>query len=177
MSEESRLYEKIIDLQKTKTDIESEIKSLKKELDELVISEREPEVKIVFIPEWVENKQEYLQNRFSVYDIISINEENNTAKIQEKNEFIPKKMEFSDGGQFYRRISKGKVSIDLYELQSVYPDIFCEIVSLVPEIDENKVNQKLEEDPEFISVLEELIKMEKPSVSSVVSKSRKSEES
>lgn len=177
MSEENELYERILDLQKRKTDIESEIKNLKKELDALVIAEREAEVKLVFIPEWVEDKKEYLKNRFSVYDIVSINEENNTAKLQEKEEFVPKKMEFSDGGQFYRRISKGKVSIDLHELQNVYPDIFCEIVSLNPEIDENKVNQKLENDPEFLSVLEELIKMDKPSVSSVVSKSRKSEES
>lgn len=176
MSKENDIYQKIIDLQKSKNDLEKEIKDLKNELDELVIPEREAEVKIVFIPEWVEDKVSYLENRFSVYDIESINEENNTAKLTEKENFIPKKMEFSDGGQFYRRISKGKISIDLYELQKVYPDIFCEIVSLYPEINQDKVNKKLEEDPEFISILEEVIKMEKPSVSSVVSKSRKSED-
>lgn len=176
MSEENDIYQKIIDLQKTKTEVEKEIKNLKNELDDLIIAEREAEIKIVFIPEWVENKKEYLENRFSVYEIVSINEENNTAKLQEKEDFVPKKMEFSDGGQFYRRISKGKVSIDLYELQNVYPDIFCEIVSLSPEIDQHKVNKKLEQDPEFITILEEVIKMEKPSVSSVVSKSKKSEE-
>lgn len=176
MSAENNLYQKIIDLQKSKNDLEKEIKELKVALDELVIPEREAEVKLVFIPEWVEDKKGYLENRFSVYEIVSINEENNTAKLQEKETFIPKKMEFADGGQFYRRISKGKISIDLYELQNVYPDIFCEIVSLYPEIDQDKVNKKLDEDPEFISILEEVIKMEKPSVTSVVAKSRKSEE-
>ena len=176
MSKEKDIYEKIIDLQKSKNDLEKEIKNLKNELDELVVSEREAEVKIVFIPEWVEDKITYLENRFSVYEVESLNEENNTAKLTEKENFIPKKMEFSDGGQFYRRISKGKISIDLYELQKVYPDIFCEIVSLYPEINQDKVNKKLEKDPEFISILEEVIKMEKPSVTSVVSKSRKSED-
>ena len=44
---------------------------------------------------------------------------------------------------------------------------------MVPEISEDAVNRKLDEDPDFISTLEEIIKMEKPSVSFVVSKARK----
>jgi hypothetical protein len=174
MSEENEIYENIINLQKEKTEIDKKIKELKEQLDELVIPERDREIKIVHIPEWVEEKEEYINNRFSVYDLVSVDD--NIAKIEEKEEYVPKKMEFADGGQFYRRISKGKVSIDLNELQNAYPDIFCEIVSLYPEIDQAKIERKLEEDPEFLSIIEEVIKMEKPSVSSVVSKSRKRED-
>lgn len=173
MSEQNDIYEKIKELQENKTNLDNEIKQLKQELDELVVSERDPEVKIVWVPEFVEDVEKYLEGRFPVYDIVKYNEENRTATIKEKDEFVPKKMEFSDGGTAYRRISKGKASLDLWQLQAVNPDVFSEIVMMVPEISEDAVNRKLDEDPDFISTLEEIIKMEKPSVSFVVSKARK----
>jgi hypothetical protein len=176
MSEQSDIYEKIKELQDKKTDLDNEIKQFKKELEELVDSTRDAEIKVVFIPEFIENEVAYLEGRFPSYDIVKINEDNRTATVKEKEEFVPKKMEFADGGQAYRRISKGKVKVDLWELQKGYPEIFSDIVMLIPELNEDRVNKRLEEDPEFLNVLEEIIKMEKPSVSFVVSKSRKKEE-
>jgi len=176
MSEQNDIYEKIKELQDKKSEIDKEIKTFKKELEELVDSARDAEIKVVFIPEFVENTNSYLEGRFPSYEIVKINEDNRTATIKEKDEFVPKKMEFSDGGQAYRRISKGKVRVDLWELQKGYPEIFSDIVMMVPEINEEKINQRLEENPEFLNVLEETIKMDKPSVSFVVSKSRKKED-
>ena len=83
------IYKKIIDLQLQKDLIEEEIKNYKKVLDSNIVSEREPEIKIVNIPTYVSDVDEYLSNRYPTYDVISI--EDRTAKIQEKESYVPKK--------------------------------------------------------------------------------------
>lgn len=176
--EASELYKNILDLQAQKTDIDTQIKTLKKQLDDLMVSEREPEIKIVYLPDFVKEQDvvSYITERFPTYEIVSISDEPPFAvKISELNSYLPKKMEFEDGGQAYRRISKGRPSIDLDALQSNYPEIFSQIVTLVPEIDESKVEDLIEENPSVIDILEATLKMESPSVSIVVAKSRKAE--
>lgn len=177
--EASKVYKNILELQSQKNKIEEQIRSLKKELDDLMVSEREPEIKIVYLPEFVQKEDvvSYVQERFPTYEIVSISEEPPfSVKISELDSYIPKKMEFEDGGQAYRRISKGRPSIDLNVLQSNYPEIFSKIITLVPEIDESKVDALIEEDPSTIDILEATLKMESPSVAIVVSKSRKAEQ-
>ena len=173
---DDEIYREIIDLQNQKNKIELKIKDLKNELDSMIETERNPENKMIFIPDYVTNIKEYLMSRFPTYDFVSFNEDTRVADIVEKDIYVPKKKEFEDGGQVYRRVSKGKPSIDLDELQKGYPDIFSDIVMMVPEINETKVNEFLDSDPEFLDILQSVIKMESPSVAIVVSKSKKVKE-
>lgn len=170
------IYKKIIDLQDQKSKIESEIKEYKKRLDSLIEAERDPEIKIVYIPEFITDVIEYLEERFPTYSFVSMNEDSRMATIKELDNFVPKKKEFEDGGMAYRRISKGRATIDLDELQKRYPDIFSDIVMMVPEIDENKVNEMLQDDPSFLEIIEDVLRVENPSVAIVVSKSKKVKE-
>jgi hypothetical protein len=163
-------YEKILELQDQKENLEKQIKDYKQELDSMLKSERDPEIRIIYIPDYVSNIDEYISTRFPIYDLISVDEELRTAKIQEKDSFVPRKIVFDNGGQVYRRISRGKPSVDIESLQKGYPDIYSDLIKMVPEIDEEKFNQRIEEDPEFLNIIEEVIKMEKPYVAVVVSK-------
>jgi len=106
--------------------------------------------------------------RYPTYEIISI--EDQTAKIQEKEEYIPKKIVFENGGQFYRRISHGKPVINVELLKNNYPKQYDEIIKMVPEIDEEKLNNKLENDSEFLMIIEEVLEMSRPSVAYVATK-------
>jgi hypothetical protein len=164
----TEIYQKIKELQELKDSIEFDIKKYKNMLDGQLSPERDPEVKIVEIPEYIEDVEEYLSQRYPTFDLISL--DNRTAKIREKETFVPKKIVFENGAQFYRRISHGKPTINLDLLQSNYPSYFEEIVTLVPEIDERKLNNKLENDPEFLRVIEEVLEMTRPSVALVATK-------
>lgn len=164
----TEIYEKIRELQTLKDSVESDIKKYKTMLDQELSFERNPEIKIVQIPEYIEDVEEYLNQRYPTFDIISI--ENSEAKIQEKESFVPKKIVFENGAQFYRRISHGKPTINLELLKKNYPNYFDEITTLVPEIDERKLNQKLENDSEFLRVVEEVLEMTRPSVALVATK-------
>jgi hypothetical protein len=46
---------------------------------------------------------------------------------------------------------------------------------MVPEIDEIKLNEKLENDPDFLSAVEEVLEMIRPSVALVATKSSEEE--
>lgn len=162
------IYEEIRKLQDIKDSTEEKIKHYKALLDAQLTPEREPEIKFVNIPDYVEEAEEYLSQRYPTYDLISI--DGNTAKIVEKDSYVPKKILFENGGQFYRRISHGKPTINVDLLQENYPSYFEEIVTLVPEIDENKLNQKLETDPDFLRVVEEVLQLNRPSVALVATK-------
>jgi hypothetical protein len=172
--EPTEVYLKLLELQEQKTAIEQEIKNYKNELDSLMVAERDPEIKTIFIPNYINEEDivSYLDNKFPAYEIVKIKVDGSFATIKEKEEFVPKKMEFPGGGKVYRRISKGRPSIDLDQLQTANAEIFSEIVTLVPEIDEDKLNQLIERDSSIIDVIEESIKMESPSVAIVVSKGK-----
>jgi hypothetical protein len=181
--EANEIYLKILDLQEQKSTVEQDLKDYKKQLDNLMIAERDPEIKTVYIPHYVDDVNEYVNSKFPTYNLLEVRELDDlnlqptiVAKIQEKDEFVPKKMEFSDGGKIYRRISKGRPSIDLDKLQTANVDIFSEVVTLVPEIDENKLNELIERNANVIDVIEECIKMESPSVAIVVSKGKNESE-
>lgn len=162
------IYEQIRRLQDIKDSTEEKIKEYKALLDSQLTPERKPEVKFVNIPKYVEEIEEYLSQRYPTYDLVSINEK--TAKIVEKDSYVPKKILFDDGGQFYRRISHGKPTINLDLLQKNYPSYFEDIVTLVPEIDEYKLNKKLETDPDFLRAVEEVLQLNRPSVALVTTK-------
>jgi len=102
--------------------------------------------------------------------------EDGVAKIQEKESFVPKKIVFENGAQFYRRISHGKPTINLSLLEENYPSYFEEITTLIPQIDEDKLNEKLENDPDFLAVVEEVLEMTRPSVALVATKPTVEEE-
>lgn len=148
--------------------MKKKLKNYKKVLDSNIVSEREPEIKIVNIPTYVSDVDEYLSNRYPTYDVISI--EDRTAKIQEKESYVPKKIVFGNGGQFYRRISHGRPTINLELLKNNYPDAYESVIKMIPEIDEEKLNEKLSNDPEFLMIIEEVLQMSRPSVAYVTTK-------
>ena len=162
------IYDKIRELQDLKDSVENDIKKYKSMLDSQLTPERSPEIKFVNIPNYVQDMEEYLAQRYPTYDLVSI--EDRTAKIVEKESYVPKKIVFENGGQFYRRISHGKPTINIDLLKENYPSYFEEIVTLVPEIDEKKLNDKLENDPEFLGIVEEVLQMTRPSVAFVATK-------
>jgi len=162
------IYEKIRELQDLKDSVEADIKKYKNMLDSEIVPERQAEVKIFDVPEYVEDIEEYVQQRYPTFDIVSVS--GRTVKIQEKESYVPKKIIFENGAQFYRRISHGKPTINLELLKDNYPSYFEEIVTLVPEIDEYKLNKKLENDPDFLRVVEEVLQMTRPSVALVATK-------
>jgi hypothetical protein len=162
------LYEKIRELQTLKDSIEEDIKDYKNRLDSQLKPERAPEIKIVNIPNYIEDVKEYLGQRYPTYDLVEIND--GEARIQEKESYVPKKIIFDNGGQFYRRVSAGKPTINLNLLEKNYPDHYESIIKMVPEIDEKKLNEKLENDPEFLGVVEEVLEMVRPSVALVATK-------
>jgi hypothetical protein len=137
-------------------------------LDSELLPERDPEIKIIEVPEYIEDIGEYLSQRYPTFDLVSLDQR--TAKIKEKEAFVPKKIVFENGAQFYRRISHGKPTINTDLLQKNYPSYFQEIITLVPEIDEQKLNNKLENDPDFLRVIEEVLEMTRPSVALVATK-------
>jgi hypothetical protein len=167
------IYEKIRELQELKDSVESDIKKYKTMLDEELSPERDPEIKFVEIPQYVESPEEYLQQRYPTFDLVSIDGTN--AKIVEKESYVPKKIIFDNGGQFYRRISHGKPTINLDMLKNNYPNYFEDITTLVPQIDEKKLNIKLENDPDFLRVVEEVLEMTRPSVAFVATKPQEDE--
>jgi hypothetical protein len=162
------IYEKIRELQTLKDSVEEQIKGYKTQLDSQLEPERAPEVKIVNIPEYIEDVNEYLGQRYPTYDIVEIN--GKEAKIQEKESYVPKKIVFDNGGQFYRRVSHGKPTINLNLLEKNYPTYYESIIKMVPEIDESKLNEKLENDPIFLGIIEEVLEMTRPSVALVTTK-------
>lgn len=164
----TEIYEKIRELQELKDSVEVDIKKYKKMLDGKISPERQAEIKIFEVPDYVEDIEEYVQQRYPTFDILSIS--NRTVKIQEKESYVPKKIVFENGAQFYRRISHGKPTINLDLLKKNYPSYFEDIVTLTPEIDEEKLNTKLETDPEFLRVVEEVLQMTRPSVALVATK-------
>lgn len=168
------IYDKIRDLQVLKDSVEEDIKKYKGMLDECLSPERDPEIKFVNIPPYVKDIDKYLESRYPTYDFISF--EDGIAKIQEKESYVPKKIVFENGGQFYRRVSHGKPTINLERLRENYPSHYDEIIKMVPEIDEEKLNQKLSEDPEFLGIVEEVLEMVRPSIALVATKPSESEE-
>ena len=164
----TEIYEEIRKLQDLKDSVEEKIKQYKNLLDSQLSPERNPEIKFVNIPKYVEEIEEYLSQRYPTYDLLLV--EGNTAKIVEKDSYVPKKIVFENGGQFYRRISHGKPTINLDLLKENYPSYFEEIVKMVPEIDENKLNHKLESDSDFLRVVEEVLHLTRPSVALVATK-------
>jgi len=164
----TEIYQKIRELQELKDSVEEDIKKFKSMIDSQLTPVRNPEIKFVKIPSYVLDAEEYLSKRYPTFDFISL--EDNVAKIREKESFVPKKIVFENGGQFYRRISHGKPTINLNLLKENYPSYFEEITILVPEIDEKKLNHKLENDPEFLGVVEEVLEMQRPSVAFVTTK-------
>lgn len=162
------IYDKIRELQILKDSVEDEIKKYKNMLDSQLTPERNPEIKFVLIPDYVEDVKEYLSQRYPTYDFLSL--EDRTAKIIEKESYVPKKIVFENGGQFYRRISHGKPTINIDLLKQNYPSYFEEIITMVPEIDEKKLNNKLENDPDFLRIVEEVLQMNRPSVAFVATK-------
>lgn len=168
------LYEKIRELQSLKDDIETDIKKYKTLLDQELVPEREPEVKIIEVPEYISDIELYVENRYPIFDIVNIN--GRAVKIVEKDSYVPKKMVFDNGGQFYRRVSHGKPTINIELLKENYPKYYDSIVTMVPEIDEAKLNQKLEDDPDFLRVVEEVLQMVRPSVALVATKPKEDEE-
>jgi hypothetical protein len=164
----TEIYQKIRELQDLKDSVESDIKKYKNMLDSELLPERDPEIKIIEVPEYIEDIGEYLSQRYPTFDLVSLDQR--TAKIKEKEAFVPKKIVFENGAQFYRRISHGKPTINTDLLQKNYPSYFQEIITLVPEIDEQKLNNKLENDPDFLRVIEEVLEMTRPSVALVATK-------
>jgi len=171
---QTEIYEKIRELQELKTSIEEDIKKYKSMMDESLSPERDPEIKMIQIPEYIEDVEEYLAQRYPTFKMISF--EDGVAKIQEKESFVPKKIVFENGAQFYRRISHGKPTINLSLLEENYPSYFKEITTLIPQIDEDKLNEKLENDPDFLAVVEEVLEMTRPSVALVATKPTVEEE-
>ena len=162
------IYNKIRELQTLKDTVEADIKKYKDMLNSQLSPERDAEVKIVIIPTYVEDAEEYLGRRYPTYDILMI--DGDTAKIQEKESYVPKKIVFENGGQFYRRISHGSPKINLELLEKYYPDRYDSIIKMVPEVDEDKLNRYLENDPEFLGIIEEVLEMTRPSVALVATK-------
>lgn len=169
----TEIYEKIRELQELKDSVESDIKKYKSMLDKELVPDRQAEVKIFDVPEYVEDIEEYVQHRYPTFDILSVS--GRTVKIQEKESYVPKKIVFENGAQFYRRISHGKPTINLDLLKKNYPDYFEEIITLTPTIDEDKLNNKLETDPDFLRVVEEVLEMTRPSVALVATKPSEAE--
>lgn len=164
----SEIYDQIRELQDRKDELDEKIKDYKNLLDKEVDPERDPELKIVHIPTYVENQKDYLAQRFPTFNVESI--DGNRAKLREKENFVPKKVVFDDGGQFYRRISRGKPTVNLELLKEHYPEHYEAVVKYVPELDEEKLVAKIEEDPTFLEIIEEVIEMSRPSVSLVAQK-------
>jgi|APGre2960657468_1045069.scaffolds.fasta_scaffold22947_5 hypothetical protein len=170
------IYEKIRELQALKDSVEEKIKDYKNQLDSQLKPERDPAIKIVPIPQYISgdtDAEKYLSHRYPTYDVLVI--DGDTARIQEKESYVPKKIVFDNGGQFYRRVSHGKPTINLNLLQKNYPFYYDSIIKMVPEIDEIKLNEKLENDPDFLSAVEEVLEMIRPSVALVATKSSEEE--